>query len=360
MKIGGLFSLILSFWLFACIDISYASIQCMDGGCFVPSKWKTLYPISSMMDLNTFLSSIQTLSNQEKIDKIFTKMVDMDVLLALDIDQSIRDGIFPVRKYLFQTINEILPWIQKKKFPKITYDITSGMVLRLQKYQLSCEIKASVINLRSIGSKITEDDFIQLLPFDSSFLYLTDGKWWDPDIWFVWDIYGSQRKFTGYGVYEWPIAKTAKKLWYHVEIINRTSHSSQLSPKKHLTTLLESLKKWKRVTLWADWCTDPRYEDGVVLDVNDSLIKTYGISARNTCATWWEDRSLSWITKTGKKVNWIIWEHAFVLLWYIGNIKTPSHIIVWDTDTGRHIYPTSEWMRKWEMLGYRSVIFSLN
>ncbi len=51
-------------------------------------------------------------------------------------------------------------------------------------------------------------------------------------------------------------------------------------------------------------------------------------------------------------------EHAFVLLGYIGSPSRPSHLIVWDTYTGRHIYPISEWMRKWSLIQYRSLIIS--
>jgi hypothetical protein len=37
---------------------------------------------------------------------------------------------------------------------------------------------------------------------------------------------------------------------------------------------------------------------------------------------------------------------------------SPTHIRVWDTDTGYHLYPVVEWMRKWEAMDYRSIIIS--
>ena len=47
---------------------------------------------------------------------------------------------------------------------------------------------------------------------------------------------------------------------------------------------------------------------------------------------------------------------CFYLLGYNGTINNPTHIRVWDTDTGYHEYPTHEWMRKWELMKYKSLI----
>jgi hypothetical protein len=65
---------------------------------------------------------------------------------------------------------------------------------------------------------------------------------------------------------------------------------------------------------------------------------------------------LRWTTPEGKVIDAISGEHAFILLGYIGSLEKPSHIIVFDTDTGRHIYPYSEWMRKWALMEYRSLL----
>jgi hypothetical protein len=64
---------------------------------------------------------------------------------------------------------------------------------------------------------------------------------------------------------------------------------------------------------------------------------------------------MSWKTLTGKEVRALSGEHAFILLGYIWPRIRPTHIIVWDTDTGRHIYPMDEWMRKWWLLDYRAL-----
>jgi hypothetical protein len=88
------------------------------------------------------------------------------------------------------------------------------------------------------------------------------------------------------------------------------------------------------------------------------MMYLFPLPARNSCQVSSSKRLMKWITPAGKKIAWLSWEHAFVLLGYVWSIKKPTHIIVWDTYTGRHIYPYSEWMRKWSLLQYRSLIIS--
>ena len=67
----------------------------------------------------------------------------------------------------------------------------------------------------------------------------------------------------------------------------------------------------------------------------------------------WKYKDENWELKIYK---WLNWEHAFYLLWYKWNYKKPTHIIVWDTMTGKHTYPTNKWMRKWDKMQNRSII----
>ena len=49
-------------------------------------------------------------------------------------------------------------------------------------------------------------------------------------------------------------------------------------------------------------------------------------------------------------------DHAFILIGYEGSRTHPTHIRVFDTNTGFHLYPISEWMRKWNAMDNRSLI----
>ena len=125
---------------------------------------------------------------------------------------------------------------------------------------------------------------------------------------------------------------------------------------KELNYALDALEKGKHIIFWADWCTTPSLDDGLVDKVDIYIVRTFKISSRNLCERDSEARKMTWKTPENKTIEAISGEHAFVLLGYVGPKNDPSHIIVWDTDTGRHVYPILEWMRKWSLLDYRMLI----
>ena len=239
-----------------------------------------------------------------------------------------------------------------------TIDRSLWYRLRIQDYSLSCEITALRIVLERLAVLVSETDILTSIPqFPQP--YSTGGIWGDPDIEFVWYYTGGQTKKTGYGVYEAPLARYAQSYSLRTRIINETSYTGWLSANRHLSELIEILDDPRsHVILWWDWCTDPLYDDGFFPKWGKSILRSFPLPARNRC---WRDtsqRTLEWQTPTGKKIVWLSWEHAFVLLGYVGSKKRPSHIIVWDTYTGRHVYTYAEWMRKWSEMQYRSLIIS--
>lgn len=247
----------------------------------------------------------------------------------------------------------------------------------LQKRSLSCESAATSDIISWFKNKhISEDTIIDLLPKDQHFdrlpEILTDGTriWWNPDLGFVGYIdsskgfKASQSLLTGYWVHEKPIADAYSLLWYRTKTVNKYSHSDTLTPEKHLNQILIYLYKWNMVQLWWDWCTKIEYEDGTVQTKHllTQQQANEAISAKNECWNVDQDRSLSWKYRDSSwkfiQHTWLNGQHAFVLLWWKGNIKDPTHIRVWDTDTGYHEYETIEWMRKWKAMDYRSIIVS--
>jgi Peptidase_C39 like family len=243
-----------------------------------------------------------------------------------------------------------------------TTDRTLDYTLTLQKYKLSCEIAAMKAVYGALGYARTEDQIIATLPFHNKPFNESTGTWWDPDKEFVGLIDGSQNKKTWYGIYEVAIEKNfhnelGKYLpGLKTEAWNEFTRPREYSDETHLTHLLTTLDNGWHVIIWWDWCTDPSYEDGILGRDKWLIMKLFPIPGKNICKSWHINRDFNWKTAEGKEVVAFNGDHVFVLLGYIGKKTSPSHIIVWDTDTGRHIYPTSEWMRKWWHIENRSLV----
>jgi len=175
--------------------------------------------------------------------------------------------------------------------------------------------------------------------------------WGNPNAWYVWYIdklpdgkKATQSWMTWYWVLEKPIAKIYDKYDYENRIITNKDYSINYSQRQHLSEILQTINEWNMVQLWADYCTTPKFED---------------TSNTNTCKFLNLERKLTWFYKENGKLikhEWLAGEHAFYLLWYKWGTENPSHIIVWDTMTGKHTYPIKEWIRKWNKMENKSII----
>ena len=126
--------------------------------------------------------------------------------------------------------------------------------------------------------------------------------------------------------------------------------------------MLDAVEKGNSVILWGDICTDPKYEDGQV-NMRAFTREQYraGLNGKNNCGSWGMDRTMTWYTWRSDelvKIEGLSGDHVFVLVGYVGPKKNPTHVRVFDTYTGFHTYPVNEWMRKWGMMQYRSLIVS--
>lgn len=239
-----------------------------------------------------------------------------------------------------------------------TTDRTSIYRLRTQQYSLSCEISALQIILQRLGIQVTEDDIFLSIP-QHPFIYNTGWIWWDPDKEFVGHYQWKQSRRTGYGIYAPPLAQYAQMFSLHTEMIDASDYIDNYDTEDHLEHLLKNLENANTHTLlWWDYCTNPVFEDGIFPRWWTLMIELFWLPGRNSCNSFLYNRNISWLTREGKRVQWLSWEHAFVLLGYIGTSENPTHIVVWDTYTGRHVYPYSEWMRKWSAMQYRSLVIS--
>ncbi len=351
---------LLLFYFFGVFSFSSLSavdqISCGKIGCYIAEKWKVFRPLWNFRESVNWYRNILDLPYPVQFDRISEELVKIHTILDHNIDDRLRQDLDRNEKYLSKMLAIRYPFVVKNQFPLPTFDITDTLHFSLQKYSLSCEISAASMIIHQLSNPMTEDTFIGKIKFSGNDV-MDGGMWGNPDTWFVGSITWSQRKHTGYGVYEFPVAEVMKTLGLHTEIINESQYNDRgLTPVSHLSILLSHLEKWHMVELWGDWCTDELYDDGVVPEIDMRLIEQYHFSGKNYCDTTYENRNISWMTAEGIRVDGLVGEHAFILLGYIRVLPHPSHIIVGDTDTWRHIYPINEWMRKWKLLNYRSLI----
>ncbi len=254
------------------------------------------------------------------------------------------------RNYNYETVEEATTLVPSVWWIRPTLDITVAYDPYIQKYSLSCEIAAVRMVMQSLWTRRSEESIFNQIP---KYPWpMRNGVWWDPDQEFVGYITGSQGWKTWFGIYEFPLLRYLKDEGFTVSR-NNNIIDPDMDAQTELTGLLEDLKKWSRVILWWDWCTDREYEDGIFAKWGRHILTYFPLSGKNICTRTSVARVMRWVTPAWKEIRGLSWEHTFLLLWYTGTPENPTHIIVWDTYTGRHIYPTDEWMRKWKLLNYR-------
>lgn len=249
-------------------------------------------------------------------------------------------------------------------YPK-EFDITNKLAnLHIQERNLSCEAAATTDILSTIlKTDIKESDILDKMLKDKTYwkasYYTDDWKliWWDPDNWFVWEMDWFQFKLTWYAIYEKPMSEIYKHYDVNFATYNKFENDLWIKDTKEaLSYLLKELVKWNYVQMWWDYCTDQNFEDWNI----DRKITTQealsGMIQKNYCYSFNQERRITWYTEEGKKIEAAKQSHNFVLLWYIWDVENPEKIIIWDTQTWKHIYPTAEWMRKWELNDARAII----
>ncbi len=280
-------------------------------------------------------------------------IISLGKSIEVHLGEPILDRLIAHRQKILEQVESNLNnlgWIRTQA----TLDISESYHLTLQKYKLSCEVAGLRMMMESLThSALDEDEIIgSLHSFPGP---LSSGSvWWDPDTEFVGSITGSQFWHTGYGIYESPLKHYVQSLGYTADTYNRWSSSFSWADTL-LTHLFDDLEEWHRVMLWWDWCTLPAYEDGMLEDVDAFVVEHTFLNARNPCSRSYSERRFSWKTPDGKMIQWLSGEHVFLLLGYRGKKEHPDSVIVWDTDTGKHIFSYTEWMRKWSALDYRAL-----
>lgn len=238
------------------------------------------------------------------------------------------------------------------------FSLSHKIIKTYQDKALSCEISAAQDVMNYLGkTQYSEDELILKIPKSQFNKTPYEENWYkiwgNPEAWFVGYIhelpdgtYGSQYKYTGYGVLEKPIQELYKTYGYKTLQINAFDYSKKLSKNTHLTLLLQQLYEGNMVQMWGDYFCD--------FDItNATKTKTCTQSkSKNRVLEWYyKDDYWNLFKHTG-----LSGEHAFYLLGYRGHIENPHTIIVWDTMFWELEIPIAEWYRKWEMMQNRSVV----
>ncbi len=181
-----------------------------------------------------------------------------------------------------------------------------------QEHTVTCEVAALRMALNYFGARVTEDELLLRLPFDTRDAKTKDNIWGDPNKGFVGDVNGSIFHGTGYGVYETPIRDLA--LSYRDAFI---------IDKAGLPRVLQEVNKGHPVIVW-----------GLLSDTGP----------------------MYWKTKDGQKVTAFPGEHARVVIGYSGTATKPGHIIMMDPIYGKIRMSTSDFLSDWNKLGNKAVV----
>lgn len=254
--------------------------------------------------------------------------------------------------------------VQEKKDYPLELDLTNKLAkLHIQERNLSCEAAATADILSTIlKSDVKEKTILDKMKKEKTYgkpSYSSNGKlyWWDPDNGFVWEMDGHQYNLTWFAIYEKPMSEVYKEYWVKTALYNKFENNLWLkNPKEALTHMLKELNNWNFVQIRWDYCTDQKYEDWTMDRKITTEESKNWLAQKNFCYSFNQERRVTWHTDDWKEIYAPKQSHNFILLWYIWNIENPEKIIIWDTQTGRHIYPTAEWMRKWELNDARAII----
>lgn len=311
-----------------------------------------------------FLIKINNDKIQDNKENNYFKNIINNISIKLDTN-NIYINISNKKLYI---LNNFLPLNSNN------FDISKKIAFkRIQSRPLSCEASAAADIISYFTNKnISEYEIYDIMKKDFDKTPLKKWEkliWGNPNngfvwnIWYYWkkkDIKPTQSWYTWYGVYEKPVKEVYDNFFIKTSIINDENHTNIFGPNEHLKLILQELSKWNMVQLWWDWCTNKEYEDGII--DSDNYNQEYAdnnIPWKNECYNMKKNRILTWYYNDNwvfKKHQWLAWEHSFYLLWYEWNINNPKKIIIWDTFTWYHKYETKEWMRKWNLMNYRTII----
>lgn len=180
-----------------------------------------------------------------------------------------------------------------------------------QERSLSCEIASLRMVLNYYGLRVSENELLAQLPFETHSPRLPGNVWGDPDKGFVGNINGRMPN-SGYGVYERPIASIASQ-YRETQALSGTS----------LATILEHVAAGRPVIVWGHIASG---------------------------------KDISWQTPEGKPVKAVFGEHTKVVTGFTGTVSEPKHLILLDPIYGKVIWSADKFLQNWASLDNRAVV----
>ena len=211
-----------------------------------------------------------------------------------------------IAKNYYQLQAAILPLALNKEA-----NVKLDVPFHKQERPLSCEIATLRMALNYYGLRVSENELLAQLPFETSSSRRPGNIWGDPNEGFVGDINGRMPN-SGYGVYEKPIAEVAGN-YREAQALNGTS----------LATILEHVAAGRPVVVWGH------------------------ISS---------GKDISWTTPDGAPVKAIFGEHTKVITGFIGTVSNPKYLVLLDPIYGKVIWSTDKFLQNWATLDNRAVV----
>jgi uncharacterized protein YvpB len=180
-----------------------------------------------------------------------------------------------------------------------------------QDYPLSCEAASLKMALAYKGVYVSEDEIMEKIGY--TLAPRRGNIWGDPYKTYVGQIDGRICQ-TGYGVY-WPAVAKAAQNWREVKVLSNSK----------LEDLIKEIQLGNPVIVWG------------VLPVGKLT-------------------DCSWYTLEGKYIKAFKETHVRLVIGFIGEAENPSKIILNDPLAGRLYWPTSYFLKNWEVFNYSGVV----
>lgn len=215
-------------------------------------------------------------------------------------------GIERAGKYAFyRTAAFVSPFIRDQ------WTVSLSVPMHRQERALSCEIAALKMALGYYNVDVSEQELVDMLPFDTKGPREEGNIWGDPQKGFVGDIDGKIPD-GGYGVYEQPIAVIAS-----------------------------SFRKAKVL------------ENATIRDVAMEINSFHPVIVWGSLAS---GKDISWKTKDGQTIKAVFGEHARVAIGFSGTIENPKTIILLDPVYGKIYMSAKAFQKNWALLDNKAVV----
>lgn len=253
-------------------------------------------------NLNSFSNSNELTINKSYYENKYNKLITLEKFNPLS-KNDFSKIYSKIQKENISPDSDYMKWFQfwyanyKEILTKNTIALKSNLNHAKQEYSLSCEANSikDVINYYNSKNNrwlISENNILSILSANTWSLARNESWsliWADPQKEFVWNYTWKQSinpdNFSWYWVYANPIINSTQNIF----------SSNSLAVKKttfNEKNILNSIMQDNPVMFW--------------------YLSEVKIGKKN----WYQTKPISWKTKEWNIINWYIWEHTWVIIWF--------------------------------------------